>query len=425
MIFKNFFNNEKVKVIIWGGASGVMASIITSVILYGIFNLQILQKQPPQSQTDNSATENKQTTIVGKIFPDDSYENMVINAVKKANPAVFSIVITKDVPVIEQYFRNFNPWNDFWGDDFFGPFGFDFQIPEYRQKGTEKKEVGGGTGFFISKDGLAITNKHVVSDDKASYTALTNDGQKYDVEIVAKDPVLDLAIVRVKGNNFPFLSFEESHNLKVGQTAIAIGNALGEFRNTVSVGVISGLSRSLVASGPGGVSEQLDEVIQTDAAINPGNSGGPLLNLQGKVIGVNAAVAMGSQNVGFAIPALFAKDIADSVKNFGKIVRPYIGIRYINITPALKEKNKLSVDYGILVVRGKDPSELAVIPGSPANKAGIVENDIILEIDGKKLDGKVNFANIIRLKKPGDVVKLKILHRGEEKIVDVKLEEMK
>lgn len=422
-MLKNFFETEKGKTVLLGGASGVLASIMTLFAVYGIISAPIFQEKNPSQSSNTASTEQK--TIIEKIFPAESHEEAMVNVVKRASPAVFSIVITKDVPVIEQYFRNYNPWGDFWGNDFFGPFGFDFQVPEYRQKGTEKKEVGGGTGFFISKDGLAITNKHVVSDNEASYTALTNDGQKYEVEIIAKDPVLDLAVVRVKGNDFPFLSFEENPNLNVGQTAIAIGNALGEFRNTVSVGIISGLSRSLTASGPGGTSENLDEVIQTDAAINPGNSGGPLLNIKGKVIGVNVAVAVGSQNVGFAIPANSAKDVADSVKNFGKIIRPYIGIRYINITPELKEKNKLEVDYGILVIRGKDSSELAVIPGSPADKAGIVENDIILEIDGRKLDAKVNFASVIRAKKVGDTVRLKILHKGTEKMAEVRLEEMK
>ncbi len=362
------------------------------------------------------------TSIDGPTAPLLNQEALVINAVSQASPAVVSIVVTKDVPIIERYYYKWNPFGDL-----FGP--FNFQTPELRQNGAEKREVGGGTGFFIAKDGLAITNKHVVADEKAEYTALTNTGEKYEVEIVAKDPVLDIAIIKIKSGNppadgFPFLEFGTTP-LRVGQTVIAIGNALGEFRNTVSVGIISGLARSIDASNNlGGQTEHLDEVIQTDAAINPGNSGGPLLNLRGQVVGVNVAVAQGSENIGFAIPASLVKGAADSVKVTGKIVRPYLGIRYIAITPELKEKNKLSVDYGVLVRRGQDPSELAVIPGSPADQAGLLENDIILEIDGIKLDATHSLASLIRQHQVGDTVKLKVLSKGREKVVSVKLEEM-
>jgi serine protease Do len=186
--------------------------------------------------------------------------------------------------------------------------------------------------------------------------------------------------------------------------------------------VVSGLSRSITAGDGGGQSEFLDKVIQTDAAINPGNSGGPLLNLSGKVIGVNVAVAQGSQSIGFALPINSIKSVVESVKTTGKIVRPYIGIRYVAVTPELKEKNNLSVDYGILVSKGATSSDLAIIPGSPANKAGIVENDIILELDGKKLDEDQDFATLIRQKQVGDTVKLRILSKGVEKNVQVKLE---
>ncbi len=211
----------------------------------------------------------------------------------------------------------------------------------------------------------------------------------------------------------------------MGQSVIAIGNALGEFRNTVSVGVISGLARSITAGDNSGKAEVLDHVIQTDAAINPGNSGGPLLDLKGKVIGVNVAVAQGSQNIGFALPINSVKGAIESVKESGRIIRPYIGIRYAAINAEMKEKNNLTVDYGILVKSGANQNELAVIPGSPADKAGIVENDIVLEVDGVKLDDQTNFASIIREKKIGQVINLKILHKGAEKNVSVVLEAAK
>lgn len=351
-----------------------------------------------------------------------SEESSIIDAVEKASPAVVSIVITKDVPVIEQYYQEFDPFGDDFFNDFFGNNGFKFRIPQQKQNGTEKREVGGGSGFFISADGYIVTNKHVVDDDKAEYTVLTNDGKKYDAEILAKDNTLDVAIIKVKGNGFPFLAFGDSDKLKPGQTVIAIGNALAEFRNSVSVGVVSGLSRSVIAGDMFGKSEQLEGVIQTDAAINPGNSGGPLLDIAGKVIGVNVAVSRGAENIGFALTSNTVKSIADSVKQYGEIVRPYLGVRYTQITENLKKKNNLTVDYGVLVSRGETPEDLAVIPGSPADKAGIVENDIILEADGVKLEQGKSLALIIRQKRIGQTVRLKILHKGSEKEIEVKLE---
>jgi len=186
--------------------------------------------------------------------------------------------------------------------------------------------------------------------------------------------------------------------------------------------VVSGLARSVTAGDSSGKSELLDKVIQTDAAINSGNSGGPLLDLMGRVIGVNVAIVQGSQNIGFALPINSVKGAIESVKSTGKIVRPYIGIRFVLINAKMKSTNNLPVDYGILVKAGTDTNELAVIPGSPADKAGIVENDIILEIDGVKVDDKTNFASLIREKKIGDIINLKILHKGVEKMVQVTLE---
>ena len=201
------------------------------------------------------------------------------------------------------------------------------------------------------------------------------------------------------GGSFPYLTLGNSDSLQVGQSVIAIGNALAEYRNTVSVGVISGLARSVVAGNSSGNTELLDHVIQTDAAINPGNSGGPLLNLSGQVIGVNVAIAQGSQNIGFALPINSVKSAIESVKTTGKIIRPYLGIRYVAINAEMKDKNNLTVDYGVLVKAGTNQNELAVIPGSPADKAGIVENDIILEVDGVKLDEKNTLASIVRQKR--------------------------
>ncbi len=227
-----------------------------------------------------------------EYIPEISQEKAVIEAVKNVSPAVVSVIVSKDMPIFEQYY--YNP---------FGDLGPQFQIPQYRQNGTEKKEIGGGTGFIISKDGLVLTNKHVAIDKAAEYTILTNDGKKYPAKILALDPVQDLAVLKIEKEKildssggfvleyFPVAQFGDSGNLQNGQTVIAIGNALGEFRNTVSVGVISGLGRTITASGAGNFAETLEDIIQTDAAINQGNSGGPLLNLKGEVIGINTAMA--------------------------------------------------------------------------------------------------------------------------------------
>ena len=262
----------------------------------------------------------------------------------------------------------------------------------------------------------------MVDQKDVEYTVFTNNGKKHIAKVIARDPVLDIALIKIEGSDFPSLSLGNSDSLEVGQSVIAIGNALAEFRNTVSVGVVSGLARSITAGSNSGNAEVLDHVIQTDAAINPGNSGGPLLDLEGKVIGVNVAVAQGSQSIGFALPINSVKGAIESVKSTGKIVRPYLGIRYVVINAQMKEKNNLTVDYGVLVKAGANASELAVIPGSPADKAGIVENDIILEVDRIKLDDKTNLASVIREKKIGQVISLKILHKGVEKIVSVTLE---
>ncbi|MFA6586063.1 MAG: trypsin-like peptidase domain-containing protein [Candidatus Paceibacterota bacterium] len=375
-------------------------------------------------QDPNNALGNNGNSTAGKIIEKQSIfsqESFVVDAVKKTNPAVVSIIISKNVPKYELY-TDPNQQQD--------PFGglfpnFFFNIPQYRQNGTEKKDIGGGSGFFVSSDGLIVTNKHVVDQKDVEYTVFTNDGKKHTATVVARDPVLDIALIRVTGTGFPYLSLGNSDSLQVGQSVIAIGNALGEYRNTVSVGVISGLARSVTAGDASGNTEVLDHVIQTDAAINPGNSGGPLLDLSGRVVGVNVAMAQGSQSVGFALPINSVKGAIESVKSTGKIVRPYLGVRYVPITSDMKDKNNLTVDYGVLVKAGQNASELAVIPGSPADKAGIVENDIILEIDRVKLDDKTTLASVIRQKNIGDVITLKILHKGTEKTVQVTLEAAK
>lgn len=339
-------------------------------------------------------------------------EEPLVTMIKKAEPAVVSVVITKDVPVYERYYETLDPW------------GF-FNIPRIRSNGTQEQEIGGGSGFIVTNDGMIVTNNHVVADTDARYSVVLNDGVSYTVDVLARDSELDIAIVKINvplENPLPFITFGDSTTLQLGQTVVAIGNALAEFQNSVSVGVVSGLSRSITASDTAtGKSEQLDQIIQTDAAINPGNSGGPLLNLRGEVIGVNVATSQGADNIGFALPAQIVKQAVDSVQQYGEIIRPYIGVRYAMITPRTATLNNLSVSYGALIVAGAQPEEVAVIPGSPAQRAGIVENDIITAVDGEALKD-VDLVSVLRTKAVGQDVTLTILRNNEEIKVTVTLE---
>ncbi len=334
-------------------------------------------------------------------------ESAVISVAEEASPSVVSIVITKDVPLYENYF------------DPYSFYGYNRQ-----QIGSEQQQVGAGTGFIISEDGLIITNRHVVEDEEASYTVIFSDGTKTEAKVLSKDTILDIAFVKIEGTNYKPLNLGSSDKLKVGQTVVAIGNALGEFSNTVSTGIISGLQRDIVATDSSGRSEEeLNGVIQTDASINSGNSGGPLLDILGNVIGVNVAVASGeAENIGFAIPIDVVKDLIERLNTDGTIERPVLGVRYLLIDADIQDRNDLSVDYGALIVRGDTTSDLPVIPGSPADKAGLRENDIILEIDGKKITTDNTLQFIIQNYKINDTVTLKVLRAGVESSVAAKLE---
>lgn len=387
-----------------------VTSILTGILSVAIFTegavnpLQVFRKAADKSSGPAEILDN----------PPRSIEQAIVKIVENVSPAVVSIVASKDVPVIEQYYTS-----PFEGDPF-GGFFPDLSIPHYRQKGTERKQISAGTGFFVSADGSIITNRHVVEDTGADYSVIMNDGKKLKAKVLARDPVKDLAVLKVDGENYKYIQLGESSNLKVGQSVIAIGNALGEFQNTVSVGVISGLSRTITASGGESGPEVLQQVIQTDAAINPGNSGGPLLDITGRAIGINSAVASGAENIGFAIPINAAKKAVNDVKTFGKIRYPFLGVRYLLINGAVKESKKLSVDYGALV---SGTNGDAVVANSPAAKAGIKDRDIILEIDGIKIDQNNTLADQIASKKIGDKIKLKILRNGKEIFLEAILEE--
>ncbi|MBP9686785.1 MAG: trypsin-like peptidase domain-containing protein [Candidatus Doudnabacteria bacterium] len=336
----------------------------------------------------------------------------VIDVVKNASPAVVSIVVSKDVSALQRSYTSpfgFDPFSQFFG---FGSGSGDTQ--------PNVQEVGAGSGFIISEDGLILTNKHVVSDMSAKYTVVLNDSRSFEATVLTRDPVNDLAIVKISATGLPTLELADSDMLQIGQRVIAIGNSLGQYANTVTTGVVSGIGRSITAGGESG-NEQLEGVIQTDAAINPGNSGGPLLDISGKVIGINTAIDREGQAVGFAIPSSDATRALTSFRKTGKITRPFLGVRYAMITQEMAKRQSLERDYGAwLTPGGSDP---AVQPGSPAERGGLKANDIILEVEGKRLDETYTLAGALRGFDVGQTVQLTVYRNGSELSLRITLEE--
>ncbi len=327
-------------------------------------------------------------------------ESVVVDVAERVSPSVVTVSIQTPARRVFE----FNPFG-----------GFSSRI-----QGGQPQDI--GTGFIVSSDGLIITNKHVVSQGNASYKVITKDNKEYPVRQISRDPSNDIAILKIdpstdSGQALKPVELGDSGNLKVGQFVIAIGTALGEFRHTVTTGVISGLGRGIDAGNPlEGYVERLDDVIQTDAAINPGNSGGPLLNSLGQVIGINVAVASGAQNVGFAIPVNTVKSALDQFKaSGGKFsAKAYLGVQYqmINMQTAIMNK----VPQGAFVVD--------VVSGSPADVAGVGVNDIITKIDGQEMkDENGGLGSIVNKKKPGDKIELEIWRDGEELKISVTLSE--
>lgn len=370
----------------------IVATAFILGIIGGMFAIVIMFANNGQIATKlgvkNISSITSGTTTTEKLILQES--NAVIDSSKKVSPSVVSIV-TKST------YQNL--------------FGQTIQAS------------GAGTGFIITNDGLILTNKHVVSDANTAYTVVLTDGRSFDAKVQSIDPTQDLAVIKIDAKDLPVVELGDSDQLVVGQWVVAIGNALGQYQNTVTQGVISGTNRSVQASDPSGATtEDLTGLLQTDAAINSGNSGGPLVNLKGQVIGINTAVAANAQGIGFAIPINVAKTAIDSIKATGKIVRPYLGVRYVQITKDIAQQNNFSVDYGALVIRGNGLGQVAVVPGSPADKAGIIENDIILEVNGEKVSATNNLINLVQKYKIGDVITLKVLSKGAEKEVKLTLQ---
>ncbi|TSC86884.1 MAG: Uncharacterized protein G01um10147_759 [Microgenomates group bacterium Gr01-1014_7] len=315
-------------------------------------------------------------------------ENAVISAVEKASPTVVAIGVSR---------RVINPFDP-------------FAIPK-------REDATIGTGFLVSERGVIVTNKHVVADRKVKYTVVGKDGQKFEVRKIYRDPTLDLAIVQVDiplTGGLKALELGDSSKIKIGQTVIAVGNALGRFTNTVTTGVVSGLGRKVEVGSPyEGFFESLDDLIQTDAAINPGNSGGPLLNSAGQVIGVNVATTEGAQNIGFAIPINSVKALVSEFEKKGTISRPFLGIRYRFITKDVAILNE--VPQGVYVQE--------VVEDGPAEKSGVRQGDIIAKINGQNVDSESKIPEAIKSGSIGKKIDLEIWRDGKTLKLTASLEE--
>lgn len=348
-----------------------------------------------------------------RVYVEDSE---IIDAIEKVSPAVVSIVEKEEKEV--SFFESFLP------------------------------EAGGGTGFIVSQDGYIFTNKHVVPSDEKAYKAVFSDGSEYDVSVVSKDPFDDIAVLKLTDSDGKVFSFQarsdsEVHNkqdrpavrtdtfvkfgdsdkLKVGQKVFVIGNSLAMYGNSVTSGIISAKGREVYAYNDfGGSFQNFYGLIQTDAAINLGNSGGPVVNLKGEVVGMSVATAEFADNVGFAIPANDLKPVLESIKEYGKILRPVLGVRFLMLSPADAKELNLPVDYGAVLVSGQFIDQPAVAKGSAGYKAGLKEMDVILEVDGVKVSLTNPLQKIIRNYKPEEKVGLKVFRDGKEMVIDVVLE---
>jgi serine protease Do len=362
-------------------ASGVVGGIITLSGWVLAVNQGWVSTNSGQI-ANNTTNQSGNTYVGGQVVAEG--EMSVENVVKKVVPSVVTITSTDNVRT------------------FFGMM----------------KQTGGGSGFIVRSDGLIVTNKHVVSSTTATYTVTLSTGKTYSATVTARDPSNDLAMIKISATNLPVVEFGDSSKVALGQKVVAIGNTLGQYQNTVTTGIISGLDRNVTASDGAGSSEQLKGLIQTDAAINPGNSGGPLVSLLGQVIGINTAVDTQAQSVGFAIPINSVRSQIQTVSSGGEISRPKLGVRYIPITADFASANNLDVQAGALISQGPN-GETAV--STPASTAGIREGDILVSINGEAITTDNDLSTILLKYKPNDTVTIQLKRDGATKTVKVKL----
>lgn len=294
----------------------------------------------------------------------------------------------------------------------------------------ESERSSAGTGIILSEDGLVITNRHVVPEGTTNVTLVLADGTELDdVEVVGRtgnNDSLDVAFLQVKnkkGQKLVPAKIGKSSDMRVGASVVAIGNALGQFQNTVTTGIISGYGRSVQASSGSGSSgaENLNDLFQTDASINQGNSGGPLVNMNGEVVGLNTAVAGGAENIGFAIPMDNIQGLIKQVKASGKIERPYLGVVYVTLTDSIAKELDLAITRGAYIPKSTEYGRQTLVSDAPAEKAGIKEGDIITKVGNTKIDNRNSLASLLGAHQPGDEVKLTINRDGKDQVITVKL----
>lgn len=336
----------------------------------------VLQSSSSYEREDSEIRTKDQTSL-------KNLQDEITSTVENISPSIVSIIVNKDLVI----FRN-DPW------------GF-FREPS----GTINHKVWGGSWFFIKKDGTILTNKHVVSDSNAAYTVILSDGTEYEAKVLALDPVNDLAVIKISDDTKEFQPLEiykKTENIKIGQFSIAVWNALAEFQNSVSLGIISGVDRSIEADGT-----KLTGLIQTDTAINPGNSWWPLLDLDGKVLGINTAIASRSNGIGFAF-ALNQKRIEyilQSIQNYGRIKRPFIGINYIPNSSSIASQLWFSIDYWVYIAE--------IVSGSSAEEIGLKQGEVITKINGERAFSEL-LGKTIQNSLPGDILELEVLQSSGE-----------
>ncbi len=339
----------------------------------------------------------------------------IVEIAKRICPAVITVVASRDLPRIDEFY--------------FLPFkGEKVAFPKKMNSEMQKTNIGGGSGFIVSKDGYVLTCNHVVEEPDADYTVILDPDRRYKAKVLSRDPLTDTAILKIEdGVAFPFLKLGDSDKVELGETVVAVGNPLGEFEDTLSAGIVSGLSRKITAYSQTQTTSKatsLRGLIQTDAAINPGNSGGPLVNMKGEAIAINTAMIMGAENIGFALPINYIKEDLKEVKRDGRIKRPYLGVKYIILNEQIAKANKIDCNYGALVVREMF-GEPAVAKRSSAEAAGLKEYDIILEINGKKITQDNSVNDVLSECGVGDKIHLLVMRNNEEINLETILKERK
>ncbi len=379
------------------------ALIYISLILVGavLGALTVTGKiAPPSLENPQFSAASVVATEPPKIIakaPDPNY-NFIAEAVNRTGPAVVRINSSRKITS--------EAMPDVLNDPFFRQF-FGDELPKRSLTPRQREERGTGSGFIINKQGDIITNAHVV-DGAESVTVILKDGRKLEGKVLGKDPLTDIAVVKVTAQNLPIVTLGSSQNLQPGEWAIAIGNPLG-LDNTVTAGIISALGRN---SNEIGVDKRV-KFIQTDAAINPGNSGGPLLNQQGEVIGVNTAIIQGAQGLGFSIPIETAQRIAKQIIEKGSVKRAFLGIQMLTLDPTIKKELNSNPNAGLTVTEDAGVLVTRVVPESPAAKAGIKMGDVIVKLDTAIASSADKVQQFVETKAIGDKLNVEIKRNGQ------------